>query len=349
MAAGRRALVIATYDYADGGLTAAARPGPRRGVVRRRPGGPGHRRLRRHHRWSTSRTTSSARRSPTSTASARRDDLTLLYFTGHGLKDDEGRLYLAMTNTRRDGADVHRDLGGPAQRRDGRLASRRQGADPRLLLQRRVPRRPDREGRRGRADAGALPGQGTGRAHRLRRHPVRVRGRRPARHGDLVGVHAAPRGGDQQRCRGPRRGRRHRPRRAVQLRVRAGGRRDAAAAAEEAGGRRRPDPHRAQRALDAARLTSGTRSRAPSRRSASPRCRNWNTCTWWATPSSAPRSPSRSTVLAADDSRSVSAGATDLLARLGSATGPPAPVAVPAPRPEPVPPPAPAPPVHRPS
>nr|WP_277349555.1 caspase family protein [Streptomyces sp. S3(2020)] len=32
----------------------------------------------------------------------RRDDLTLLYFTGHGLKDDSGRLYLAMTNTRRD-------------------------------------------------------------------------------------------------------------------------------------------------------------------------------------------------------------------------------------------------------
>jgi hypothetical protein len=32
----------------------------------------------------------------------RRDELTLLYFSGHGLKDDEGRLYLAMTNTRRD-------------------------------------------------------------------------------------------------------------------------------------------------------------------------------------------------------------------------------------------------------
>jgi len=30
------------------------------------------------------------------------DDLTLLYFTGHGLKDDDGRLYLAMANTRRD-------------------------------------------------------------------------------------------------------------------------------------------------------------------------------------------------------------------------------------------------------
>ncbi|MEV4313163.1 caspase family protein [Actinocrispum sp. NPDC049592] len=33
---------------------------------------------------------------------SRRDDLTLLYFTGHGLKDDDGRLYLAMTNTKRD-------------------------------------------------------------------------------------------------------------------------------------------------------------------------------------------------------------------------------------------------------
>ncbi|MEW2518504.1 caspase, EACC1-associated type [Actinacidiphila alni] len=32
----------------------------------------------------------------------RRDDLVLLYFTGHGLKDDAGRLHLAMTNTRRD-------------------------------------------------------------------------------------------------------------------------------------------------------------------------------------------------------------------------------------------------------
>jgi hypothetical protein len=34
--------------------------------------------------------------------SCRREDLTLLYFTGHGLKDDDGRLYLAMTDTRRD-------------------------------------------------------------------------------------------------------------------------------------------------------------------------------------------------------------------------------------------------------
>jgi hypothetical protein len=32
----------------------------------------------------------------------RSDDLALLYFTGHGLKDEDGRLYLAMTNTRGD-------------------------------------------------------------------------------------------------------------------------------------------------------------------------------------------------------------------------------------------------------
>jgi hypothetical protein len=35
-------------------------------------------------------------------ADRRRDDLALLYFTGHGVKDDDGRLYLAMTNTRRE-------------------------------------------------------------------------------------------------------------------------------------------------------------------------------------------------------------------------------------------------------
>jgi len=32
----------------------------------------------------------------------KRDDLTLLYFTGHGIKDDYGQLYLAMTDTDRD-------------------------------------------------------------------------------------------------------------------------------------------------------------------------------------------------------------------------------------------------------
>src|SRR4051794_17928619 len=34
-------------------------------------------------------------------ADRRRDDLLLLYFSGHGLKDDSGRLFLAMSNTER--------------------------------------------------------------------------------------------------------------------------------------------------------------------------------------------------------------------------------------------------------
>ncbi|MCW6007685.1 caspase family protein [Micromonospora sp. CPCC 205371] len=54
----------------------------------------------------------------------RRDDLTLLYFTGHGLKDDGGRLYLAMANTRRDrllftaisGEQIDRAMEGCASR-----------------------------------------------------------------------------------------------------------------------------------------------------------------------------------------------------------------------------------------
>jgi len=34
--------------------------------------------------------------------SCHRDDLTLIYITGHGIKDDDGKLYFAMTNTRRE-------------------------------------------------------------------------------------------------------------------------------------------------------------------------------------------------------------------------------------------------------
>ncbi|GGR51525.1 hypothetical protein GCM10010168_82980 [Actinoplanes ianthinogenes] len=55
----------------------------------------------------------------------RRDDLTLLYFTGHGLKDDDGRLYLATSDTRRDtllfsaisAEQIDRALEGCASRR----------------------------------------------------------------------------------------------------------------------------------------------------------------------------------------------------------------------------------------
>src|SRR3954447_17941968 len=97
----RRALVIATYEYADGGL--------------RRLGAPQHdaesfadvlkdeaiagfdvTMLVNQPHYVVGEAVADFY------GGAGREDLTLLYFTGHGVKDDEGRLYLAMSNTRRE-------------------------------------------------------------------------------------------------------------------------------------------------------------------------------------------------------------------------------------------------------
>src|SRR3954447_19543495 len=101
MASRRRALVVATYEYADGGLRQLAAPERDADAVAavlkdeaiagfdvtmlvNQP----------HHVVGEA--------IADFYGAAGREDLTLLYFTGHGVKDDEGRLYLAMTNTRRD-------------------------------------------------------------------------------------------------------------------------------------------------------------------------------------------------------------------------------------------------------
>jgi hypothetical protein len=101
VASRRRALVVATYEYADGGLRRLAAPehdaesfaevlkdeaiaGFDVTMLVNQP----------HHVVGEA--------IADFYGAAGRDDLTLLYFTGHGLKDDEGRLYLAMTNTRRE-------------------------------------------------------------------------------------------------------------------------------------------------------------------------------------------------------------------------------------------------------
>src|SRR6476646_739701 len=81
MATGRRDLVVATYEYADGGL----------------------RRLRAlAHEAGSFAEVMKDEAIADFYGAAGREDLTLLYFTGHGVKDDEGRLYLAMANTRRE-------------------------------------------------------------------------------------------------------------------------------------------------------------------------------------------------------------------------------------------------------
>jgi hypothetical protein len=101
MATRRRALVVATYEYADGGLRQLAAP--------------------EHDAESFAEVLKDEAIAGFDVTmlvnkphyvvgeaiadfygDAGREDLTLLYFTGHGVKDDEGRLYLAMTNTRRE-------------------------------------------------------------------------------------------------------------------------------------------------------------------------------------------------------------------------------------------------------
>ncbi|MEU3917754.1 caspase family protein [Streptomyces sp. NPDC029004] len=99
---GRRlALLIATYDYQDSGLRQLTAPGHDAeafAAVLKDPDIAGFEVTtlinEPHHR--VGKAIGDLYRD------RRRDDLTLLYFTGHGLKDDEGRLYLAMANTQRD-------------------------------------------------------------------------------------------------------------------------------------------------------------------------------------------------------------------------------------------------------
>ena len=99
---GRRlALLIATYEYQDSALqqlTAPAHDAEALGAVLRDPAIAGFE--------VTTLVNQPLHRVGEAIGDfyrdRRRDDLTLLYFTGHGLKDDSGRLYLAMTNTRHD-------------------------------------------------------------------------------------------------------------------------------------------------------------------------------------------------------------------------------------------------------
>jgi caspase domain-containing protein len=101
VAPGRKALVVATYAYADGGLSRLAAPAHDAesfASVLEDPAIAGFdvTMLVNEPHYVVGEAIADFY------AGARRDDLTLLYFTGHGVKDDEGRLYLAMNNTRRE-------------------------------------------------------------------------------------------------------------------------------------------------------------------------------------------------------------------------------------------------------
>ncbi|MFI6044592.1 caspase family protein [Nocardia sp. NPDC051321] len=95
----RIALIIATYDYDDAGLrglTAPAHDAEALAEVLRDPliGGFEVTALINEPHYRVGDAVGDFY------SGARRDDLTLLYFSGHGLKDEGGKLYLATTNTR---------------------------------------------------------------------------------------------------------------------------------------------------------------------------------------------------------------------------------------------------------
>src|SRR3954465_5879457 len=97
----RRALVIATYEYADGGLRRLAAPQHDAeafaGVLKDEAiAGFDVTMLVNQPHYVVGEAVADFY------GGAGREDLTLLYFTGHGVKDDQGRLYLAMSNTRRE-------------------------------------------------------------------------------------------------------------------------------------------------------------------------------------------------------------------------------------------------------
>jgi hypothetical protein len=101
VAGGRKALVVATYDYRDAGLRRLAAPehdAESFAAVLEDPAVAG---------FDVTMLVNEPHHVVGEAiadfyAGCRRDDLALLYFSGHGLKDDEGRLHLAMSNTRRE-------------------------------------------------------------------------------------------------------------------------------------------------------------------------------------------------------------------------------------------------------
>jgi hypothetical protein len=97
----RRALLVATYDYDDAGLrrlTAPAQDAEELAAVLEDPAVAGFE----VDVLINKSTYQVGKAIADFYAAGERDDLTLLYFSGHGLKDDNGRLYLAMKNTEHD-------------------------------------------------------------------------------------------------------------------------------------------------------------------------------------------------------------------------------------------------------
>ena len=194
MAPGRSALIIATSTYSDPRLATLAGPAKDaaalKGVLGAEDIGGFDVKTLLNARSHSIRETLEAFFSDRA-----RDDLLLVSVSCHGLKDDDGQLFLAASDTKLDRlmSTGSTQLGEPP---DGPLSVRTHRAVPRLLLRRCLQLGDDPA--RGRRDGG---GQGpvhrarNGRHHGIGRHAVLVRRRATGgRASGAVAIHAGARG-----------------------------------------------------------------------------------------------------------------------------------------------------------
>ena len=121
-----------------------------------------------------------------------RDDLLLLYFSGHGVRDEQGHLYLAVRDTERADARRHGHRSLVCDDADGSQRIEAPRARARLLPQRRVRLWRQSGARRSRRDGHGLRRHRarTRRPHRDRFDTVRVGRRSGARRGRELPVYA---------------------------------------------------------------------------------------------------------------------------------------------------------------
>ena len=145
------------------------------------------------------------------------NDLLLLHLSCHGVKDENGELYLAAADT---DLDLLSATGIPAawlNERIDRTRSRRTVLLLDCCFSGSGGRAPSRRFRHGRAAPAA--GTGPGDHHRLQRDGVRLRGPRADGRGSSVVLHRGRGGGPSHRQGGPRHGSPRLDRRPVSLRL----------------------------------------------------------------------------------------------------------------------------------
>ena len=95
----RSALIVASYEYEDPGLTRLRAPAQDAEALGGCPGQPRGRRVRDPDRAQRARSHDHPDHGASSSPTVGVDDLLLLHYSGHGVKDETGDLYFAAANT----------------------------------------------------------------------------------------------------------------------------------------------------------------------------------------------------------------------------------------------------------